>query len=291
MTEPGPGADRSGGKRADQPEGWGDEWDSVADVIVVGSGVAGMTAAVAAASRGASVIVLERSAFTGGTTAKSGGVLWIPNNSLMRERGLVDDRADALRYLARTAYPHALQPRARDPRAPRRQARTPGDLLRHRFGRHRGAHRRRGTDTGGRRLPRLLRRSARGHRAQRPRRPARVPTGVATRHRPHRRPAPRGPAPGRGRAPRRDRAPRAPGRARRPQRSARGHRARGPGRAAHRALRRPARRRLLLRWFPPQQAARAGVPARPCDGRRGRRGQPRATSSTSASRSVRSSAT
>ena len=94
MTEPGPGADRSGGKRADRPEGWGDEWDSVADVIVVGSGVAGMTAAVAAASRGASVIVLERSAFTGGTTAKSGGVLWIPNNSLMRER-LVDDRADA----------------------------------------------------------------------------------------------------------------------------------------------------------------------------------------------------
>ena len=44
MTEPGPGSDRSGGRRADQPEGWGDEWDSVADVIVVGSGVAGMTA-------------------------------------------------------------------------------------------------------------------------------------------------------------------------------------------------------------------------------------------------------
>jgi 3-oxosteroid 1-dehydrogenase len=110
VTESGPGSDRSGGRRGDQPEGWGDEWDSVADVIVVGSGVAGMTAAVAAASRGASVIVLERSAFTGGTTAKSGGVLWSPNNSLMRERGLVDDRADALRYLARTAYPTRYNP-------------------------------------------------------------------------------------------------------------------------------------------------------------------------------------
>jgi succinate dehydrogenase/fumarate reductase flavoprotein subunit len=87
------------------PAGWGDEWDSVTDVVVVGSGVAGLAAAVAAASRGASVVVLERGAFTGGTTAKSGGVLWIPNNPLMRERGLVDDRTDALRYLARTAYP------------------------------------------------------------------------------------------------------------------------------------------------------------------------------------------
>ena len=91
-------------------EGWGDEWDTVADVVVVGTGVAGMAAAVAAASRGASVVVLERSAFTGGTTAKSGGVLWIPNNPLMRERGLVDDRADALRYLARTAYPTLYNP-------------------------------------------------------------------------------------------------------------------------------------------------------------------------------------
>ncbi len=90
--------------------GWGDEWDTVVDVVVVGTGVAGMTAAVAAASRGASVVVLERGAFTGGTTAKSGGVLWIPNNQLMRERGLIDDRADALRYLARTAYPTLYNP-------------------------------------------------------------------------------------------------------------------------------------------------------------------------------------
>jgi len=89
---------------------WGDEWDRVADVVVVGSGVAGGAAAVAAASRGASVIVLERAPLVGGTTAKSGGVLWILDNPLMRERGIVDQRDDALRSLARTAYPTRYDP-------------------------------------------------------------------------------------------------------------------------------------------------------------------------------------
>ena len=91
--------------------GWGEEWDHVADVIVVGSGVAGMTAAAAASSRGASVVVLERGVFTGGTTAKSGGVLWIPNNPFLRERGLTDERAErAAAYMARTAYPTLYNP-------------------------------------------------------------------------------------------------------------------------------------------------------------------------------------
>ena len=84
---------------------WGSEWERVADVIVVGTGVAGYGAALAAARAGASVLVLDKSAFVGGTTAKSGGVLWVCNNSVMRRDGLHDDRAAALRYLARTAYP------------------------------------------------------------------------------------------------------------------------------------------------------------------------------------------
>jgi succinate dehydrogenase/fumarate reductase flavoprotein subunit len=88
----------------DQPS-WGSEWDRVADVIVVGSGVAGCAAAVAAARRGSSVVILEKTAFPGGTTAKSGGVLWICDNPVMRAQGLVDERATALQYLARTAYP------------------------------------------------------------------------------------------------------------------------------------------------------------------------------------------
>ncbi len=90
---------------------WGSEWERVADVVVVGTGVAGYGAALAAARCGASVVVLDKSAFVGGTTAKSGGVMWVCNNSVMKRDGLTDDRAAALRYLARTAYPTLYNPR------------------------------------------------------------------------------------------------------------------------------------------------------------------------------------
>jgi 3-oxosteroid 1-dehydrogenase len=92
-------------ERAADRDGWGEEWDRVADVVVVGSGVAAQGAAFAAASAGASVIMLEKASFTGGTTGKSGGVLWIPNNPLMRAEGIEDGRSDALQYMARVAYP------------------------------------------------------------------------------------------------------------------------------------------------------------------------------------------
>ena len=97
-------------ERAADRDGWGEEWDRIADVVVVGSGVAAQGAALAAALDGSSVIMLEKAAFTGGTTGKSGGVLWIPNNPLMRARGLEDCRSDALRYLARVAYPTLYNP-------------------------------------------------------------------------------------------------------------------------------------------------------------------------------------
>jgi succinate dehydrogenase/fumarate reductase flavoprotein subunit len=69
------------------------------DVIVVGSGGAGMSAALTAAVHGADVLVLERTDRLGGTTTYSGGALWIPNNRLMAEAGIKDSRADALTYL------------------------------------------------------------------------------------------------------------------------------------------------------------------------------------------------
>jgi 3-oxosteroid 1-dehydrogenase len=82
-------------------------FDEVADVVVAGSGTAAFAAAIAAAQRGCEVVMLEKAATLGGTTAKSSATMWIPNNPLMRRYGLVDDRAAALRYLARAAYPAA----------------------------------------------------------------------------------------------------------------------------------------------------------------------------------------
>jgi len=82
-----------------------DVWDAAADVVVVGAGAAGGAAAWSAAREKKSVLVLEKSAVIGGTTAKSGGVIWIPNNHHMRASGIIDDRADAIRYMARCSYP------------------------------------------------------------------------------------------------------------------------------------------------------------------------------------------
>jgi 3-oxosteroid 1-dehydrogenase len=70
------------------------------DVIVLGSGAAGMAAALSAAVGGARVTVLERSAWLGGTTAISGGGIWVPANPWAAAAGVVDDIDAALRYLA-----------------------------------------------------------------------------------------------------------------------------------------------------------------------------------------------
>ncbi|MEH6386857.1 MAG: FAD-binding protein [Pseudomonas profundi] len=81
------------------------QWDLETDVICVGTGSAACTAAVTAVSRGAKVIVLEKMPMAGGTTGKSGGITWIPNNQFLAEAGLNDDKTDCLKYIARYAYP------------------------------------------------------------------------------------------------------------------------------------------------------------------------------------------
>ena len=83
-----------------------------ADFVVVGSGAAGLTAAITARRRGLSVIVLEGEDVVGGTTARSGTWIWSPNNRWMREAGFTDERDDAIRYMARLSFPERYQPHA-----------------------------------------------------------------------------------------------------------------------------------------------------------------------------------
>ncbi|KAF9902660.1 hypothetical protein EC991_004717 [Linnemannia zychae] len=75
------------------------------NVVVVGSGAAGMTAALAAKKRGLSVVVIEKSQYFGGTTARSGGGIWIPNNSVILAAGVPDTPEQAATYLAQVVGP------------------------------------------------------------------------------------------------------------------------------------------------------------------------------------------
>jgi 3-oxosteroid 1-dehydrogenase len=72
---------------------------SSCDLLVVGSGAAGLTGALFAALGGARVMVLEKTDLIGGTTSMSGGGIWIPNNHIMASVGVTDSREEALTYL------------------------------------------------------------------------------------------------------------------------------------------------------------------------------------------------
>jgi glycine/D-amino acid oxidase-like deaminating enzyme len=76
--------------------------DRNCDVVVVGAGAAGMTAAATAAAHGLSVIVVEKTGFVGGNTSYSGGMVYIPNNDKMAAAGKPDDPARAMAYLDAT---------------------------------------------------------------------------------------------------------------------------------------------------------------------------------------------
>jgi succinate dehydrogenase/fumarate reductase flavoprotein subunit len=73
------------------------------DVLVVGSGAAGLSAAVTAGHHGLKVLIVEKEPRFGGTTARSGGWLWIPGTSLARAWGIVEDREQARTYLRHEA--------------------------------------------------------------------------------------------------------------------------------------------------------------------------------------------
>jgi succinate dehydrogenase/fumarate reductase flavoprotein subunit len=76
------------------------------DVLVVGSGASGMSAAVTAAAQGLKVIVAEKQPMFGGTTARSGGWLWIPGTVLATEQGIHEPAGAARAYLRHEATTH-----------------------------------------------------------------------------------------------------------------------------------------------------------------------------------------
>lgn len=82
--------------------------DQGIDVVVLGSGASGLCAALSAHGHGARVVVLEKAEQLGGTSAWSGGMIWIPNNPHMRAAGIADSREEALTYL--TSLSHDLIP-------------------------------------------------------------------------------------------------------------------------------------------------------------------------------------
>jgi 3-oxosteroid 1-dehydrogenase len=74
-------------------------WDAEYDFVVVGSGGGGMAAALTAADAGMSVLVVEKGKKFGGSTAISGGGIWIPNSPTLRAKGHDDSRESIRRYL------------------------------------------------------------------------------------------------------------------------------------------------------------------------------------------------
>ena len=73
------------------------------DVIIVGSGSAGLVAAMRCAAAGLKTIVIEKSHMIGGTTALSAGGIWIPANDCAAANGLFDSEVAALEYIRAAA--------------------------------------------------------------------------------------------------------------------------------------------------------------------------------------------
>ncbi len=79
------------------------EFDEVADFVVVGSGGGSMCAALYMKSQGYNTVILEKTDLVGGTTSRSGGVMWIPNNRFMQAAGIEDSVEQAMAYMEATA--------------------------------------------------------------------------------------------------------------------------------------------------------------------------------------------
>jgi 3-oxosteroid 1-dehydrogenase len=81
------------------------KFDGEFDVIVVGSGIAGLATALFSRWHGNKVLVLEKASQLGGTTRKAAFWYWVPNNAAMRAAGTKDPKKDCIRYMARLSRP------------------------------------------------------------------------------------------------------------------------------------------------------------------------------------------
>ncbi|WP_406815668.1 FAD-binding protein [Mycobacterium sp. M23085] len=75
-------------------------WDHSVDLVIAGSGGGGMVAGLAALDCGLEPLIIEKQSLVGGSTGLSGGIVWLPNNPLMRAEGIADSHEDGLAYLA-----------------------------------------------------------------------------------------------------------------------------------------------------------------------------------------------
>lgn len=88
------------------------EGDETFDFIIVGSGGGSMCAALVVKAMGMNPLILEKTDLFGGTTAKSGGIMWIPNNRFMAEDGVEDSTEKAMTYLDHVVGDHNDTPGA-----------------------------------------------------------------------------------------------------------------------------------------------------------------------------------
>src|SRR3974390_1880791 len=82
------------------------------DFVIVGSGGGSMCAALVVKSMGYQPLILEKTDLFGGTTARSGGIMWIPNNRFMKRDGVVDSIEQAMTYLDHVVGDHDDTPGA-----------------------------------------------------------------------------------------------------------------------------------------------------------------------------------
>jgi len=83
-------------------------WHDETDIAVIGAGT-GLVGAITALKNGLRVVILEKAASPGGTTAISGGVAWVPNNHVMSREGFNDSKTNTLKYLNQLSQGQADQ--------------------------------------------------------------------------------------------------------------------------------------------------------------------------------------